>query len=389
MSIDTGFIATFRRELSRMGSRKMYLGAMICIPVLMALFFVSLLSPGLPLRTPTAVVDLDHSAMSRTVIRSLNAEEVIAIDHTAESFHQAMEQMQSGKTFGFFVIPRNFENDVMAGRKPTLEYYSNMTYFVPGTLAFKGFKTVAVGTSAGVVKTTLQSMGVPGDEIAPMVQPVATDMHPIGNPWTNYGYYLAPSFTFGTLALIIMLMTAYTITTEIKMGTSTSWLSTAHNRISVALAGKLAPHTIVYWVIGLGIVSLFLGWAHYPCRGSVGVIIAAMLLMVPACQALSTFIVCLLPNPRLSLSVIALISILAFSIAGFSFPVPSMYGAIAIFSYILPVRYMFLIYVNETLGGWGIYYLRYYFVALIAFLPLFGLMAWKLKRACLNPVYIP
>ncbi len=66
-----------------------------------------------------------------------------------------------------------------------------------------------------------------------------------------------------------------------------------------------------------------------------------------------------------------------------------MYGPVAIFSYILPVRYYFLIYVNEALNGVALYYSRYYFAALLVFPLVASTMLWRLKRACMKPVYVP
>ena len=40
-----------------------------------------------------------------------------------------------------------------------------------------------------------------------------------------------------------------------------------------------------------------------------------------------------------------------------------MYGGIAIFSYIVPIRYYFLIYIDQALNGIPIYYSRFYYVA--------------------------
>ena len=115
----------------------------------------------------------------------------------------------------------------------------------------------------------------------------------------------------------------------------------------------------------------------------------AVLLFVMACQAMALFVVSVFPNPRLSLSVLSLLGILSFSLTGFSFPVQSMYGALAIFSYAIPVRYLFLIYVSDVLNGWPIYYVRLYYVALILFVPIGCTLAWRLKKACLKPVYVP
>ena len=96
-----------------------------------------------------------------------------------------------------------------------------------------------------------------------------------------------------------------------------------------------------------------------------------------------------LPNLRLSLSVSALLGILSFSLAAFSFPVESMYPSLGIFSWILPIRYNFLIYIDQALNGIPVYYSRIWYVAYIIFMLLPLTMLWNIKRAMRRPVYIP
>lgn len=384
-----GLKATMRREVGRLASRKIYLFSMVLVPVLMTLFFVSLLGPGLPLRIPSAVVDLDHSPMSRTITRSLNATELIDITQKLESYDQALEATRKGDVFGFFVIPANFQSDALAGRTPTLEYFTNMTYFVPGTLAYKGFKTIAVGTTGSMVRTTLVDAGVDPELVGSLIQPIAIDSHPIGNPWTNYSYYLSPSFIAGVFALMIMLVTTFSIATEIKYGTSPQWLATAKDRISVAIAGKLIPQFVVWTVSAMFMLAVLYGYRHFPMNGNMWAMVAATLLFIIGCQAMGVLFVSIVPNPRLAMTLAALFGILSFSFVGFSFPVQSMYGAVAIFSWFMPVRYYFLIYINEALNGIPLYYSRWYFVALILFPFVCSVLVKRLKKACLNPVYVP
>jgi ABC-2 type transport system permease protein len=85
----------------------------------------------------------------------------------------------------------------------------------------------------------------------------------------------------------------------------------------------------------------------------------------------------------------SLVGILAFSIAAFSFPLQAMYGSVAIFSYIMPVRWYFLIYIDQALNGIPFYFSRLYYVALLVF-PLVAMLGTgRLKRAAANPVYVP
>lgn len=384
-----GFRAGIKREIRRMTSRRMYLCGMVLVPVLIGVFFLSILHKGLPERVPTAVVDLDHSSMSRTVTRSLNAIQYLDITRHCESYDEALVNVRNGSVFGFFVIPANFERDALGGKTPTLEYYSNMTYFVPGTLAFKGFKTVAVATSGGVVKETLVSLGVDPEQVGELVQPVAIDQFPLGNPWMNYAIYLCPSFTMCTFVLMIMLMTAFSVTFEIKEGTSPQWLATADGRVGVAVVSKLLPHTLVYFAVGLLLLWMLFGYSHFPMHSSMWWMVAATFLTVIAAQSAALFICSIIPNPRLSFSVCALFGILAFSFTGFSFPVESMYGFLAVFSWVAPIRYWFLIYINEALNGVDIYYSRYFFVGLLMFPVVASTMLWHLKKALLKPVYVP
>lgn len=383
------FWQSIKREVRQLTSSPVAIIMMVVVPIGCALYFLSLMSEGLPLKVPTSVVDLDHSAMSREVTRALNSTELVDIQQKDESYEAAMAAVRTGEIFGFFVIPANFEKDAIAGNAPTLEYYTNLTYFVPGTLSFKGFKTIAVSTSGSVAIAKLSAVGLTGDVIMPLVQPVSIDSVGIGNPWTNYSYYLTPSFSFGCLGLLIMLFTAYSITVEIKHGTSREWLKTAGGSMDLALAGKLLPQTVIFTAVSLAVMALMFGYNHFPMAGSLGWFLVATVIFVPACQSFATMVCCLLPNPRLALSVLSLFGILTFSIAAFSYPVEQMYGAIGIFSYLSPVRYLFLIYINNALNGFDIYYVRYYFVALLLFLYAGMLFTRKLKKSCLNPVYVP
>ncbi len=114
-----------------------------------------------------------------------------------------------------------------------------------------------------------------------------------------------------------------------------------------------------------------------------------MMLLVLSCQAFATVVVELVPNLRLSMSICSLVGILCFSVAGFSFPVDKMYGAIGIFAYIMPIRYYFLIYVDQALNGLPLYYSRLYYIAMLVMMltPVLGLR--RLRRHCLTPVYVP
>ena len=174
-----------KRELSRWNSRRVYLWGIILVPLAVAFFLLDLMNSGLPTQVPTAIVDLDNTPMSRNLTQSLGSTELINITDHATSYHDAMELVRAGKIYGFFVIPYDFEAKALSGGTPTLTYYSNMTYFVPGTLAFKGFKTMAVLSSGKIVETSLEGYGISEDAAGTLLQTIVIDNHQLGNPRTN------------------------------------------------------------------------------------------------------------------------------------------------------------------------------------------------------------
>lgn len=382
-------IQAIRDGFHNLTSRRVYLTLLIAVPLLFTLFFINLMDEGVAVKVPSSVVDLDNSSLSRDVIRNLGSSELVDIVAKDESYHKAMEKVRSGKTYGFFMIPENFQRDAISGRTPTITYYCNLTYFVPGTMMFKGFKTTAVTTAGDLVQTNLVSRGLTENFAMATIQPVVVQQQSPGNPWMNYNYYLTDSFVPGIICLVVALVTAYSICDEIKRRNSRRWLERSSNSVVIALAGKLIPQGIVGVAVGLACQGIMYGFNHFPMNCSVWHMIWAMVLMVFASQAFAVTVCCLITNLRLAVSICSLTGILAFSLAAFSFPVDAMYPPIGIFSYILPVRYYFLIYIDQALNGIPLYYSRYYYIALIIFLlvPL-GLL-WRLKKRLEAEVYIP
>lgn len=262
-----------------------------------------------------------------------------------------------------------------------------MTYYVPASLLLKTFKTTAMYTKAGVAMNVLESVGASPGQVTSLLLPVNIQSRAIHNPGLSYAVYLCNSFIPCVLQLMILLMTCFSLGQEIKYGTSGRLLAMADGSIVKALAAKLLPQTIVWIVMALFMESWLYGINGYPMHGSWFWMTLSEVMYVFACQGMALFIFGALPNLRLSLSVSALLGILSFSIAAFSFPVESMYPAMGVFSWIVPIRYNFLIYIDQALNGIHIYYSRVWFVAYIVFMLLPLTLLWRLRKYMSKPVY--
>ena len=119
------------------------------------------------------------------------------------------------------------------------------------------------------------------------------------------------------------------------------------------------------------------------------VMLLSELLFVLASQGFAIFVFGVLPSLRLAMSICSLLGVLSFSIAAFSFPVESMYPALKPFTYIMPVRYNFLIYADQALAGRELYFSRWWFAAYFIFILIPFIFMRRIKKAYADPVYVP
>ena len=383
------FILVFKRSVRQLASRRIYWLTMVVMPLFCMIFLTDLLREGLPIKAPAAVVDYDRSELSRRMIQSLNGAQMSRITAVYDNIGDARRAMQRGEIYGFYLIPENFQSDLLSVRTPTVSYYTNMAYYVPASLLYKNFTASALYAKADVLSGLLTDVGVDAEEIVPLLQPINIEVRGLSNPWLDYAVYLCNSFVPAIMQLMIFLTTAFAVCQEMKRATSPLWLRLAKGSVIRALLAKLLPQTFGWQIMMLFMLWWFYGRNGFVMNGSWGWTILSEMMFVLACQGFALFVVGVLPNLRLALSVGALVGVLSFSIGAFSFPYESMYGSIGVFSWLVPVRYNFLIYIDQALNGIDVYYSRIFYVAYIVFMLLPLLVIKRLKRELLNPVYVP
>lgn len=381
--------AVVKREIKRMVSRPLYFFAMIIAPVFCAVFFLTLMEEGLPEQLPVAVVDLDNTPTSRSITRQLAAFQQTGVVMQTGDFADARIAMQRGEIYGIFLIPEDFSVKVNTGMQPTISYYTNNAFLIAGSLLFKDMKTMATLAGAAVGLQLGEAKGYTEQQIMGQLQPIVIDTHPLGNPWLNYSVYLNNVILPGILELMVFLITVFCIGSEIKGGTSREWLQTGNNSLFISLVGKLFPYTCVFTLVGIFLCVSLYGYAGFPLLSGWLPMIAAIFMLVLASQAMGIFMIGVLPTLRLGLSFASLFGVIAFSISGFTYPVPSMDPTLQAISQLFPLRHYFLIYVDQALNGRALYYSLPQYLMLAAFMILPFLVARNLKKALLYFKYIP
>jgi len=377
------------REVRIMVKNPIYGCCMVVFPLLAMIFFTSLMDDGLPQNMPVGVVDLDNTTTTRALIRRLDGFQSSKVVAHYPSVSDARRAVQENDIYAFLYIPKGTTDDLLASRQPKISYYYNLAYIMAGSLLMKDLKTISNLGSAAVGQATMRAKGYTQDQIMAFLQPIAIDLHQIGNPWTNYNVYLSTVFVPGVMMLFIFLITAYSLGMELKFDTGKQWLAMADNRMVIALIGKFGMQTVIWLALIFAYEVYMFRILGFPNQGGVGMLVLLALLEVFAAQGFGIFAFGLMPSLRMSMSICSLWAVLSFSMAGSAFPVMGMDGALQSLSWLFPLRHYYKLFSVCVFNGFPLLEVWFHFVALVAFMLMPWFVIGKIKNAMLTYVYIP
>lgn len=362
---------------------------MIGGPLIVILFFTSLMDNGQPTDMPCGIVDLDNTSTTRAMTRKLDAFEMTKVTAYFNSVDEAREAIQRGDIYAFLYFPKGTTDKILANRQPTISFYYNGVVMLAGNMMYKDLTTVTTLGSAAVGAAKLSALGKTPVEIKAFLQPVSVNLHMIGNPWANYNVYLSTIMIPGILFLFYFLITAYSIGTELKFNRAHEWMKMADNNIFVAIAGKTIPQFMVFFTVFMCFSWYIYGYLGFPHPGGIGKIVLLALLTVLAAQGFGIFAFGLMPSLRMSMSICSLWGVVGFSAAGATYPVFAMDSMIEAIAQLIPLRHYYMIYQICIFNGYPLSDAWPNIAALIIFAALPLLTLWNVKKAMLNYVYIP
>ncbi|MCQ2607920.1 MAG: ABC transporter permease [Bacteroidales bacterium] len=384
---DNKIFAIVKREVKRMLTRPLYLFCMILAPTFAYTFFTILMEEGLPTDIPAGVVDEDNTTVTRQIIRNLDAFQQTKIVAHYHNFAEAREAMQQGKIYSIYYIPEGTTKLALASKQPTISFYTSASYLIPASLEYRDLKMMSELASGAIARSTLYAKGHTEEQAMAILQPIKMEMHPINNPLVNYSVYLSNTMLPGVLMLLIFQLTIYSIYSEMKEETAQKWMELAGNNIYKALLGKLLPQFFIWILMGLFYLVWLYGLNDFPLNCGFLPMFLLMVLFVLVCQAFGIFLCGAVPSLRWALSLATLWGVLSFPISGFSFPQMAFPAALRGLSYLFPLRYYFLIYVDQALNGLPFEYTWTFYVCLAAFLILPFIVVGRLKKFLLEYHY--
>lgn len=345
------FRKVISREWRRITRRWALLFATFIGPIFSFLLIVLIFSHNVPRELPVAVVDMDHTGLSRQIARMTDATAIAAIQRSYTSLDEARNAVKEGKADAVLYIPAGTEKDIYKGGNAHLALYLNNVNVVKSGLLNSGIRKALATMSAGIKLQMQLKTGKSREQAMARIMPVQLNSTLLFNPYTSYSYYL----TLGLLPLILVVFTLlgsiYTLGDELYRGTGPKWLRLAGKNFGIALAGKLLPYTAIYFCVALIMNAIFFNYLGLPLRGSITGILFGELLLIVSYQFMAIFLVSLTTNMRLAMSLASAYCMLALTFSGLTFPASGMPAIGQAFSYIFPYTYWIEILIGQSLRG--------------------------------------
>lgn len=378
--------SSLRREWARLRADPWDIAMLSAIPLALYLLTWWIFSAGVARELPLVVHDRDHSAVSRQLIRMLDASPGLQVVLAAQNEDEALRLIRARGAFGLLSIPDDLQASLLAGRGARLQWAYNAQFAAHAGAMTRDVRTVVATVSAGVELQGRARRGAGVLQASAQLEPVRTRTRTLFNENGSYLASLALPVSFTLLHMFVTLAAVTALGREFRAATISEWLAAADGRLAAALFGKLAIPAAVFAVHALLLFLLFgvvLGW---PVQGSATAMLAGTGLFITACLALGAAIIAFSSSLRAALSASAFITAPAFAFAGQGFPLLAMPPAARIWAESLPLTHYLQMLNNTWLAGAPLRFNLAPLAVLLGFTLGLGALAWlRLARRVRQP----
>jgi ABC-2 type transport system permease protein len=377
-----------KREVALLfNSRSTFIFAIV-LPFVSILFFNTLLSEGVARDLPVAVVDLDHTSVSRNVIAQLNATPEIEVGFFPLNQLKGEELIRLGKIYAVITIPQNFESDLKSGKQVKVVNQYNSNLLLPGGLEYKAFRKVIGTISAGVNIEKQRKQGVSMQQALVNFQPIVANNNVLSNPYTNYSYYLNTGFLAMFFQTFVMLTTIYCFGTDLKYSKGNKLLTITKGSLSAIIIGKVLPYTVWFLLVGIMMFFSMYVWQDFPFVGSKIAVLVGLLLLIIANQSYALFFISISNSFREALTIGSGFAAVSLSFSGITFPIFGMPKVLQWLSQIFPFTHFFELLLDQSQRGFPVFYSfkSILFLVILSIVPL-SLGWFKLKNLFLKGVF--
>jgi len=313
-----------KEEFSQILNRKAYYMLLVLLPLVLFLVLSLIYEKKVVTQLPVAIVDCDHSMVSRLLIQQVASTRSMKIEKYLNSVDEIKEEMLKGNIQGGFVIPKDTEKDIKKGKPVYLTIYKNTSNLIVGNMILRDAATIARMGSAEILRRKLRLTGLSEEQAMNILNPIRIESNSLFNPGYNYFMYLIPGLLPVLLQMIIMVVSALTINQCEAEGKLPELLKLSNYNVFNIIFGKSIPHILINFATGLGIIGIIFFFGEVPLEGSIFFLCLLMLFFVTTSFFMGMMFSAIFKDPFLSTEAVILINTPAFIFSGYTFPLWAM-----------------------------------------------------------------
>lgn len=305
------------REIRFLGSSRTDAVFVTVFPILLVAVLAWQLAGSVIRELPVAVVDLDHSEASRSLLRHLDASPGLRVAVQPGSLDEAWSAVRSLRAYAVVFVPEGMQRDRLKGGAGTIFGYYNASYLTAGQGAARDIGDAVAAFNRRMMTEDVAMHSRDGPVRGP---PLAVHASILFNAPRSFERFLLSILFPAVLSLVACLAMTAALGREVRDGSLAAWLSqSAHPAASIV--GKLLPYALLFTLYGiLGLAYLAQVRGH-GLAGSAGLMVLGQVLLFAACAGIALLFVGLTRDMGTSLSLVGLYVGTAMAFSGATFPV--------------------------------------------------------------------
>lgn len=305
--------------------------------VLYAFFYPYPYSPEVQDHVPVVVVDLDHTSLSRQLIRMAGAGDRVRVAARAPTLDRAKGLCRSGEVQGIFLVPEGFQGKVLKGAKAEVAVWSEALSFFTYRQVATGLLVASKTLSAGIEMKRLTAAGLSEEAAFSAMEPLPLQTVQLFNPAGGYGTYVVP-LVFALILQQTLLMGVGMVAGARSEAGDSSWFSAGPGLLGAvrAVSSKLAAYLLLYSIHALVYFGVLHRFYRFVARGAVCEMAVVMALFLVSVILFALTLSVLFPHRETSLFVLIGTSMPAIFLSGISWPVEVFPLWLRILSYGIP-----------------------------------------------------
>ncbi|PIE69607.1 MAG: multidrug ABC transporter permease [Deltaproteobacteria bacterium] len=361
--------------------------AVTCLPAGLFFFIFFLFQQGIVRDLPVAVVDMDNSQLSRSLIRAYDASCNLHLQNYP-SLEEAAQALRRTEVYGIITIPAQLEQHLRTGLSPQVTAFYNFQSILVGKVLKSAIATAhatfnaQLATLQGLARGNVQLIQAQGTAVTTRKQ-----ITPLYNIGSNYAQFLVTGLLPTIWQILMVAVTVLVWAAEERRTGIANWLQ---ERAVTKMIVRLGWYQVIFLLQGFSFLALFV-WQGWPARGDLGLLLLAQWLTVFACQGVATLFILVIPVAPRALSMATAYTAPSFAFLGVTFPVTDMEPFARFWRSLLPISHYMEIQIGIMNYGVSFVTLWPSFWALLCFFPIFLAIAaiMYVKKNSSTPCLLP